>query len=127
VSATTDVLQRDAALKRANDRRMGIARLREQIRRGEVTLAEILADPPDLIENWTCADVVRLQWSRRASTPAMERLGRLAVRDRVNLFMPMGRTSLATRAWVARHASWNVHPCGNSTRLVVEVGERMAS
>lgn len=111
---TTDQVQ--AALMRANDRRTRIAQLKTRIRRGEISLAEIMNDPPGELENWTCADVVALQYSRRTGTPALERLGRMAVRDDINLFVPMCRASVRTRAWITQHASWHVRPHSDSSR-----------
>lgn len=114
---------RDRALALANGRRLEIRQLREQVSAGEVTLAELMQDPPAAIEHWACIDVVRLKWTRRTNT-SLEKLGRLAVRDGINLLLPMSRASKETRAWIAAHVTWRVYPQvnGDEQRVRVSVG-----
>lgn len=118
---TPKIVQRDKALRMANGRRMQLVELRRDMRAGRVTLAEIMVDPPDLLEHVACIDVVRMNYSRVKATPWMERLGRLAVADGINLMMPLGRASARTREWIAENAAWHVKSCRDTTRLTVEL------
>jgi hypothetical protein len=81
------------------------AEVRRDLTTGRRTLHDVLLDPA--VADLALAEVVRLQWtaSRRRAVPALEELGRLAVRDRVNLMMAVGRASGYSRAWVAEHGS----------------------
>src|SRR4051794_32507453 len=124
--AVTAQPQQIVALGMANERRREIADLRAKVKRGEITLSQLMADPPALLRAWPCFDVVRMTWSRPRSGASLERLGRLAVRDGVNLLMPLGRTSQRTRAWIAEHAVWHTVPVNGGTRLEIIVGEDAA-
>jgi hypothetical protein len=101
--------QRMAALQTATERRVRLAELRRELTRDRTALRRVLADPPPELANMAMVDVVRLAWGRRSS-PSLARLGRLAVRDGVNLMMPLGEASVHTRAWMARNAIWNHTP-----------------
>ncbi len=125
--AATAQPQHIAALATANERRMRIAALKSGIRSGDITLAEIMANPPEILSNWSCADVIRARYSSRHAIPSLERLGRLAVRDRVNLLVPLGRASARTRTWVAEHATWDIRTNGAHRRLYVEVRDEFAA
>lgn len=102
-----NVTQRDLALKAATERRMRISEIRRRARQGDVTLNELILDPPDELTSMLCIDVVRLTLRSQHSTAGLQRLGRLAVRDGINLLMPVGGTSARTRAWIAEHADWH--------------------
>lgn len=83
------------------------ARVRNDLLAGDVTLQELLMPVDPAIANLALAEVVRMQWSssRRRALPTLEELGRLALRDRVNLMMAAGRASGYSRAWVVEHGS----------------------
>src|SRR4051794_4625827 len=98
-----------AALQTATERRVRIAELRRELTRDRTALRRVLADPPAELQNMAMVDVVRLAWGKRSS-PSLARLGRLALRDGVNLMMPLGEASVYTRAWMARNATWNHTP-----------------
>src|SRR4051812_4057006 len=98
--------QRAAALAAANDKRLRIAALRRRIISERGALQDVLRDPPDELADWPLIDVVRLSYGKR-TTVSMQQLGRLALRDGVNLMMPLGRASLRSREWLAGHASWH--------------------
>jgi hypothetical protein len=89
----------------ANAKRLRMAALRRYLRTETGALEDILRDPPAEFEDWPLIDVVRLGYNKRGSV-ACERLGRLAVRDGVNLLVPLGRASLRSREWIIKHARW---------------------
>lgn len=83
------------------------AHLREDVRLGHLSLAEALVHPR--LANRMLVELVRWQWFSRGGTarPALTELGRLAVRDGVNLLQPASGASTYTRAWVVEHgAKW---------------------
>jgi hypothetical protein len=110
VSATVvdHVTQRDAALRKANATRLSIAAVRRRAQRGEITLSDLMLYPRPEFEQVPLVDVVRLVMTRRHG-PALEGLGRAALRDGVNLMLPMGHASLRTRMWVAENVLWQRH------------------
>lgn len=89
------------------DTRKGRARVRADLIAGRLTLQDVLVPAHPAVADLSLADVMRLQWSQagRRATPALEQLGRLALRDRVNLMVAAGRASGYSRAWVAEHGS----------------------
>lgn len=97
-------------LAAAQSMRLRIAAIRRRALDREITLAEIMADPPSELAHWACVDVIRLTRVQglKRSTAGLERLGRLAIRDGINLLMPLGRSSATTREWIAEHAGWYV-------------------
>ena len=98
------------ALQKANDARQEIADIRRRINAGELTMVDLLEDPPECLLGFTVLDVARMGYARSSSwrsTPGIERLGHLAVRDGINLCMPLGKASLRTRRWVAVHIQWH--------------------
>jgi hypothetical protein len=111
------VTQRDLALKAATEQRMRISSIRRRARSGDLTLNELILDPPDELAHMPCVDVVRLTLRSHHSTAGLQRLGRLAVRDGINLLMPVGGTSARTRAWIAEHADWH-RPAPNGGQTV---------
>lgn len=90
---------------------LSVRRAKAMVRRdlitGRVTLADVLSPVDPALADFSLAEVVRLQWSAagRRAMPALEELGRYAVRDGVNLMMAAGRASVSSRAWVAEHGS----------------------
>jgi hypothetical protein len=110
---------RNRALDKANIARQEIKTLRTRITEGEVDLVDLLEDVPDCLESWTLIDVVRFATpARRRATRQMQRLGRLALRDGINLLMPAGEASLRSRRWVAVHVNWH-RPGSNGTTVTV--------
>jgi hypothetical protein len=113
--------QRMAALEVANSKRLRGAELRRRLASERGALREVLLNPPAEFQHLAIIDVVRLAYTRPRASKSIERLGRLAVRDRVNLLMPLGAASVRTREWTAEHAEWRWVPCGTSTRRQVAV------
>lgn len=94
------------ALATAQDRRMRMAQLRRDLRCNPQLLAEWMADPPELLLDVPLLDLVRWTRSSRArSYTAITDLNGRAVRERVNLMMPLGRASTASREFVAEHGT----------------------
>lgn len=122
----TTTEQRTLALGRANDKRARMSALKQRLRTERGALAGVLLDPPDELAHMPVIDVVRLAWGLRASR-SLERLGRLALRDGVNLMMPLGHSSARTRSWLAEHASWNWMAGQAYTRRYVVVADGEAA
>lgn len=88
--------------RRANEVRASRAAAKRALRSGALTLPVAMRDRPDELLDVLLIDIVR--WSRnRSSTAAISHIGAMAVRDSVNLMMPLGRASLRSRDWVAQH------------------------
>lgn len=102
----TTLEQRRAALELANEKRLRIADLRRRIRTEHGALEDVLLNPPEELAGIPIIDIVRYAYDNRPAKTA-ERLGRLAIRDGVNLLMPLGRASARTREWTAEHTVWH--------------------
>jgi hypothetical protein len=79
------------------------ARIRRGLRTGELRLADVLADPPPELEDVLLVDLVR--WSRGVGRSKLERIGRRAVQDGVNLAMTVGRVAPSSRVWAGEVVS----------------------
>lgn len=82
------------------------AMLRARLATGELVLADVLTPVHPLVADLPLAEVARWRCATsrgRNATPAMEELGRDAVRDKVNLMAAAGRASAYSRGWVAEH------------------------
>lgn len=100
--------QRRTAIRKATAVRSQRANLKRDLRDGRITLDEILGAPHPAAASATLLDV--LQWTRWPNgfrPTALERIGKQAVGAKVNLLLPVGRASLATRAWCVTAAEWN--------------------
>lgn len=84
------------------EKRYARAELRRQLRRGAVTLADVMETRPPEAADYLLIDIIRWVYyaPRRAN---VEEIGRAALRDGVNLMMPLSRASVRSRAWVAVH------------------------
>lgn len=92
------------ALELANANRLGRAEWRRRIAGDRDLLVSVLLDPPDDLAGVRLLDLLR--WSRRTRPGAnrcdsFDRLGARAVRANVNLLMPLGRASRASREWLS--------------------------
>ncbi len=82
------------------------AAVRAALRSGTLTLQDAMTSPPPELLRDPLIDVLRHGRGCCRRSPAwMEKLGREAVRDGVNLMVPLGRASARSRAWVAEHGS----------------------
>jgi hypothetical protein len=102
--------QRHAALHLANSRRHQIALTKQRLRTGDLPLATVMRTQPELLADVALIDIVRWAYVVAKRPRAIERLGRQAVIDGVNLMVPLGRASARSRAWVAQHALRNWRP-----------------
>ena len=110
--------QRAAAKVVADEKRMAIADLRRRVRAGEITLEELFCEPPAVLAEYTVADVLRFPRSvgRYRASSSLTELGRLAVRDQVNLLVALGDASARTRAWAAEHGSLRLRRHADAVR-----------
>lgn len=105
--------QRAMALAKGQERRLAIAHLREQIRKQQITLEELMLDPPEVLSNYAMADVLRFPrvTSRYLTSPALTTLGKEAIRDGVNLMVAFGDASARTKGWVVENGyRWITRP-----------------
>lgn len=109
--AATVTPQPLVALVSANAKRDRIATLRHDILAGKITLQEVLQRRPPELAAWPIVDVLRLGYRKR-SVSAITALGRRAVRDDINLLVPLGEASRHTLQWVAANARWTHRPNG---------------
>ena len=96
----TPTEQRHEALVAANARRGEIAAIKRDLRSGHLSLRSVMDDPPHELRRCLLIDVIR--WARTASNGrSLAIIGRQALRDNVNLMLPLGDASTRTRAWAA--------------------------
>ncbi len=93
------------ALGMANESRMAKAGVKARLRSGSLSLADVMNDPPPELARALLIDVIRWtrSYGRGGRGPAIEALGRHALRDHVNLMVPLGEASQRSRTWVAEH------------------------
>lgn len=94
----------------AHQRKREKGAIRRSLLSGELTLAELMADPPVVLRNATLADIL---WMRRRDAArrhsSMIALGERAMRDGVNLMIPLSMASARSRAWVAANGDYMCH------------------
>ena len=98
--------QHIAALATANERRILHSQLKREVRNYPPTLLDWLDEPPAALADVPLLDLLR--WTRATGRTvrgqqALVDLNARAVRDGVNLMMPLGRASQRSRKWVAEH------------------------
>lgn len=101
--------QRTAALKSANQRRIAMAGIRSDLRKGSIDLASILNDPPADLEDTLLVDLLRWAAKDRRAPSRMTALGRKAVNENINLLLPISKASIRTRSWVIDNGSFRLH------------------
>jgi len=97
------------ALEDADGTRMEQASYRRRLRSGELSVAEVLLDPPYVLRNMPVVNVLQMARSYRRGGVWLERLGREAARDNVNLCVALGKASERTRYWTAQRADRGRH------------------
>lgn len=97
------VEQRAEARKASAVKRGRIAELRKHVQAGRVGVDVLLLEPPALIAHMALVDVMGLARPDRCG-PWREGIGRAAVRDGVNVLVPVGKASRVTREWAAAHS-----------------------
>jgi hypothetical protein len=103
--------QRRDAIDKANAIRTARAQIKKQVQAGEITVAGLMADPPDVLSSMAVCDVIRFAHKshRGSDTWWFENLGKHAAIERVNLCVPLGRASVRTRAWIATNTRKKVY------------------
>lgn len=99
----TPVEQRTASLRLANTQRRAQRDLKIALREGTIQFADLLAAPPPFLASVPIIDLIR--WTRAKKGPSLVTIGRAAVRDGVNLMLPLGDASAHSRGWVAENAT----------------------
>lgn len=99
---------RAANLARANEVRFVRAGVKEDLRSGQLTLPDLILRPPSVLADLPLWEVLRL--SPGLGTERCAVINRRAVEVRINLAVPLGRASDATRRWLSatlaeRHAT----------------------
>ena len=90
--------QRREAIKRANARRGDLAAIRARLRRHELTVCDIVRDPPlAMAEEMVWKVLIRAPY---IGTARLGELGDEAIRARVNLAAPLGMLSSRQREWL---------------------------
>lgn len=102
--ATTEAItQRDRALSSANQKRIAIAGIRAQLSSGQLTIADVMMDPPRELLATPLIDILRMQRGRVRSGLSLTIIGEEAIDANVNLLLPLGIASARVRGWVAAH------------------------
>lgn len=92
-------------------KRSARAEIRRRLRTGQLSLTELVSDPPPEMEGVVLVDVLRMlrDTNRERGQASLAAIGRRAVVDGVNLMVPLGTASARSRAWVAEHGLLGVH------------------
>lgn len=103
--------QRDQALATANAKRTALARLKRDIQTGRRSFAEMVMDPPAETAGMLLIDLIAMTRKKRGRSAGLSTIGRLALRDRINLLQVVERSSMREREWVAEHGTY-LSRCG---------------
>lgn len=80
------------------------ANLRTAIYNGDLTLAQLLEDPPAAIGKMALVDIIRWTFNRpHHAGDGIAATGRKAVHDGINLLVSVDRASQHTLQWVGEH------------------------
>ncbi len=95
---------RDASLTLRRER----AAIKTALRAGRVTLTDLMDEPPSAMADVMLIEVLR--WARVSSSSRRQlaMLGGWALRDGVNLMLPVGHAPMLARAWVAEHGTYGL-------------------
>jgi hypothetical protein len=114
--------QRDKALRLANEKRRSLKNMKVKLEGGHLTLADVLLPTPvATIENTPVVEIVRMmpRYSVRCAA-RWKRLGDLANREQVNLFVEAANMPRWAREWVVQvvASSMSVDPTVSRTSFV---------
>ena len=88
------------ALRVANTRRTAVAELKARLRRRELTVTDLVLDPPAELRGYLLFDV--LQWAPRYGRPKLRALNARAIRlGQLNLACELGALTARQRRWLA--------------------------
>jgi len=94
--------QRRAALVTANKRRKAVAEIRAEISASRENACRVLLDPPEPALGLAVIEVLVLARSSLGWRSAgVKEIGARALRDNVNVLVPLGEASQRTREWAA--------------------------
>ena len=89
--------------------RLARAKLFRRVRDGDLSMAVLLADPPAEIAQITLLDVVCKSSRCPRGLLALDALGAAALRDNINLLVPVERASTRQREWLASRLVRSAH------------------
>lgn len=84
------------ALRSGDARRMAISRIKEHVRTGSVTIAEIVIDPCEVVEGIRLCDVLKWGWPK-VGPVRQAYAGEIAASEGLNLIQTVGEASQKTR------------------------------
>jgi hypothetical protein len=90
-------MQRSRALESAREQKAKLTKIRKGLRDGTLTLRDVLVDPPEELHNTPIIDVLRWNRSKGTRSNVLWQMNAWAVRQQINLLMPVGRASKDTR------------------------------
>lgn len=108
---TPQEAQRRASLDVANVKRRQMGCIKADLRAGRLQLGDVMRDWPAELASVPLVDLIR--WTRGKGPchgRAVVEIGRRAVRDKVNLMVPLGDASARSREWVAVNATYYWQP-----------------
>lgn len=94
--------ERAVALANANAKRVAIAQMRKHVLAGRIDPGDLFLDPPEILAHRALIDVMALARLDPLIGAWREEIGKAAVRDGVNLLVPVGKASRVSREWAAR-------------------------
>lgn len=98
--------QRQLATERSAAKRRAKAEIRRAVRAGEMSLAEVLLDQPPCMTTVRLLDLLDLV--PNLGPRVITTIGRRAVRDGINLAVPLGHASSRSRVWLVEHGRRNL-------------------
>jgi hypothetical protein len=106
--ASFDLLNehREEACRRSATKRRAGADLRRDLHNGDVSLAEVLLDPPECIAHLPLFQVLLM--GRSLGPRKLQYLNTWAMREFVNLATPLGQASQRSRQWCAKNVQVGV-------------------
>jgi hypothetical protein len=99
----TATQQRQHAIQQANRIREQRHTIKQDLQAGTLTLTDILTAPHPAVATTPLLDVMLWARKRGMQAPGLARVGEQAIRDRVNLLLPVGSASLRMRKWCAEN------------------------
>jgi hypothetical protein len=97
---------REEASRRSATKRRAAADLRRALRDGDVSLAEVLLDPPECLAHLPIFQVLTM--GRSLGPRKLQYLNTWAMREFVNLAVPLGQASKRSRKWCAENVQVGV-------------------
>jgi hypothetical protein len=110
-------MQRERAIRQANDRRVAIKHLRARLAGDLIAAAHAIAEPTADTARIPLIQLVAMTRPAHAiASASIERLGHQAARDRVSLITALGRAGTDTRAWLIGEGLTRMHGVSSDDR-----------